>query len=29
MLAHTIVGGEQRLGGYCQWVLDDVRQTVE
>ena len=21
--------GDQRLGGYYQWVLDDVRQTVE
>src|SRR5579871_2719272 len=24
-----LIVGEQRLGGYCQWVLDVVRQTVE
>jgi hypothetical protein len=26
---NTIDSGEQRLGGYCQWVLDAVCQTVE
>jgi RNA polymerase primary sigma factor len=24
--SHRIIGSERSLGGYCQWVLDEVRQ---